>query len=121
MDLLDLFRGKLSYPRAARHLVALLKTDSCISRAVKKSPLTQSEHLLIDVIDQLNMIRYLNVPVALSSVDKQARKKYIEGMPEPMPRPGEPVKTRRRRAVIAQSPRDVPRLLQAIMARAMIR
>lgn len=84
--------------------------------------LSQSDALLCDIIDQLNMIRYFTAGQMRGKFTQESDwKKYVLGGPEPMERPLNQREPEAKKKVPLTHPRDVMNKIGAIMHRKITR
>lgn len=90
-----------------------LPPHSRIYRKASKDPLTFDQHMELSGIDVLRRIEYFSMVGALSQLDKSAKQKVIDDIPEPIPRPGDEKKPERKQIVVA--PKDALNAVSRIL------
>ncbi len=85
VDLYSFFRGEMSF-RRLYSLVLNLPEDSRISKWIRNDPLDTNTHLLMSVVDGVNLNNYQTYYVASSDIGKDY-KKIFKSAPKPQKRP----------------------------------
>lgn len=89
IDLRDIWRRKLSYFEAARLTKQLFQRDTRIAKLLKDVAMTQTEALLLDLVDQMNYSNYCNSLLVSAKFgnDRKAYREWVKHIPEPNQRP----------------------------------
>lgn len=83
IDIYDFIRGKISCRRVC-DLLLNLPDESRLLKRIRNDPMTSQEHLMMSVVDALDLLNYQTYYVAASNIGKDYRKAWGKA-----PKPGE--------------------------------